>query len=139
MLPATVMRSMAAETEPMGRKPTRRRVELSDGDRERLERIVSSPRNVHRHVWRARTVQELGAGCGLAETMRRTGISKLTVWRWHDQPLHHAGVIHIKGASYRLRDHADLIPEHIRPEHIRATAPPKSRKGQARNENRADA
>ena len=69
----------------MGRKPTRRRIELSDGDRERLERIAGSPGSVQRDVWRARIILELGAGCGLAETMRRTGMSKPTVWRWHDR------------------------------------------------------
>ena len=31
-----------------------------------------------------------------------------------DRLLHHATVIRIKGASYRLRGHADLIPEHVR-------------------------
>jgi len=32
-----------------------------------------------------------------------------------DRLLHHAIVIHIEGASYRLRQHADLIPENLRP------------------------
>ena len=31
-----------------------------------------------------------------------------------DRLLHHAVVIQIEGASYRLRAHADLIPEHVR-------------------------
>jgi DNA replication protein DnaC len=31
-----------------------------------------------------------------------------------DRLLHHALVIQIEGASYRLRQHADLMPEHIR-------------------------
>jgi hypothetical protein len=31
-----------------------------------------------------------------------------------DRPLHHAVVIQIEGSSYRLRQHADLVPEHIR-------------------------
>lgn len=30
-----------------------------------------------------------------------------------DRLLHHASVVQIEGASYRLRQHADLIPEHI--------------------------
>ena len=30
-----------------------------------------------------------------------------------DRLLHHAVVIHIEGASYRLREHTDLIPEHV--------------------------
>jgi DNA replication protein DnaC len=32
-----------------------------------------------------------------------------------DRLLHHAIVIQIEGSSYRLRQHADLVPEHIRP------------------------
>jgi len=31
-----------------------------------------------------------------------------------DRLLHHAVVIQIEGSSYRLRSHADLVPEHIR-------------------------
>jgi DNA replication protein DnaC len=31
-----------------------------------------------------------------------------------DRLLHHAVVVQIEGASYRLRQHADLVPEHIR-------------------------
>src|ERR1700735_2194286 len=31
-----------------------------------------------------------------------------------DRLLHHAVVVHIEGASYRMRQHADLVPEHIR-------------------------
>lgn len=31
-----------------------------------------------------------------------------------DRLLHHAVVIHIEDASYRLRQHADLIPENLR-------------------------
>jgi len=31
-----------------------------------------------------------------------------------DRLLHHAVVVQIEGSSYRLRQHADLVPEHIR-------------------------
>ena len=31
-----------------------------------------------------------------------------------DRLLHHAVVFQIEGSSYRLREHADLLPEHIR-------------------------
>ena len=37
-----------------------------------------------------------------------------------DRLLHHAIVIQIEGSSYRLRQHADLVPEQIR---SNATAP----------------
>jgi hypothetical protein len=35
-----------------------------------------------------------------------------------DRLLHHAVVIQIEGSSYRLRQHADLMPEHV---HYRAS------------------
>ena len=31
-----------------------------------------------------------------------------------DRLLHHAAVVQIEGSSYRLRQHTDLVPEHIR-------------------------
>ncbi|WP_272911661.1 IS21-like element helper ATPase IstB [Loktanella sp. M215] len=40
-----------------------------------------------------------------------------------DRLLHHAVVVQIEGASYRLRHHADLIPEHTRA-HANITPPP---------------
>jgi DNA replication protein DnaC len=55
-----------------------------------------------------------------------------------DRLLHHAVVVHIEGASYRLRQHADLVPEAMRPKTIsnpvadpprRRGRPPKSRAG----------
>jgi len=69
----------------MGRTSTRSVITLSDEDRERLEGIAGHPRSLQKHVWRARIVLALGAGCGLSETMRRTGRSKPTVWRWWDR------------------------------------------------------
>ncbi len=53
-----------------------------------------------------------------------------------DRLLHHAVVIHIEGASYRLRGHADLIPEHIRANaSINSPPPPKRRGRPPRKEN----
>ena len=69
----------------MGRKPTRREIELSDEDRERLEQIIGNPRSPQKHVWRARIILELGSGRGLVETMRRTGMPEPTVRRWWDR------------------------------------------------------
>jgi hypothetical protein len=40
-----------------------------------------------------------------------------------DRLLHHAVVIPIEGNSYRLREHADLIPEHLRARSLRETTP----------------
>ena len=42
---------------------------------------------------------------------------------------HHAVVIQIEGTSYRLRQHADLVPEHVRSKALITPPPaPKRRK-----------
>jgi hypothetical protein len=54
-----------------------------------------------------------------------------------DRLLHHAVVVQIEGASYRLRQHADLVPEHIRSKALihppPSVAPPKRRGRPPRN------
>ena len=46
-----------------------------------------------------------------------------------DRLLHHAVVVQIEGASYRLRRHAELIPENTRARPIGAPQPPARRRG----------
>ena len=46
-----------------------------------------------------------------------------------DRLLHHAVVIHIEGASYRLRQHADLIPENLVGGSLFGIAQPPRRRG----------
>jgi DNA replication protein DnaC len=46
-----------------------------------------------------------------------------------DRLLHHAVVIQIEGASYRLRQHADLVPEHVRSKAIITPPPAPKRRG----------
>ena len=46
-----------------------------------------------------------------------------------DRLLHQAVVIQIEGASYRLRSHADLIPEHVRANAPISPPPPPKRRG----------
>jgi DNA replication protein DnaC len=46
-----------------------------------------------------------------------------------DRLLHHAVVVHIEGASYRLRRHAELIPENTRTRPISAPPTPPRRRG----------
>lgn len=49
-----------------------------------------------------------------------------------DRLLHHAVVIQIEGSSYRLRQHADLMPEHVRSKALinaPIPAPPPRRRG----------
>lgn len=46
-----------------------------------------------------------------------------------DRLLHHAVVIQIEGASYRLRQHADLVPEHVRSKALITPPPVPKRRG----------
>jgi hypothetical protein len=46
-----------------------------------------------------------------------------------DRLLHYAVVVQIKGASYRLRHHADLIPEDTRLHATITPPPPPKRRG----------
>jgi DNA replication protein DnaC len=46
-----------------------------------------------------------------------------------DRLLHHAVVIQIEGSSYRLRQHADLVPSHLRATALITPAPAPKRRG----------
>jgi transposase len=60
-------------------------VEVSVADRARLEAIVADRNSPQKHVWQARIVLLTADGVGTNEIMRRTDISKVTVWRWHER------------------------------------------------------
>lgn len=55
-----------------------------------------------------------------------------------DRLLHHAIVVQIEGASYRLRAHADLIPEHTRAHAAIMPPPPPKRRGRPPKNGRED-
>ena len=55
-----------------------------------------------------------------------------------DRLLHHAAVVRIEGASYRLRKHADLIPEHVRANTLITPPPAPKKRGRPKKENRTD-
>jgi DNA replication protein DnaC len=46
-----------------------------------------------------------------------------------DRLLHHAAVIQIEGSSYRLRQHAELVPEHVRSKALITPPPAPKRRG----------
>ena len=56
-----------------------------------------------------------------------------------DRLLHHAIVVQIEGASYRLRAHADLIPEHVRANASINPPPAPKRRGRPPKEKTVDA
>lgn len=55
-----------------------------------------------------------------------------------DRLLHHAIVVQIEGAGYRLRDHADLMPEHTRAHAAIAPPPQPKRRGRPPKNGRID-
>jgi DNA replication protein DnaC len=55
-----------------------------------------------------------------------------------DRLLHHAVVVQIEGASYRLRQHADLVPEAMRTRPIPPVAPSPPRRGRPPKDRSAD-
>src|SRR5215468_10784694 len=60
-------------------------LEMSAADRARLEAIVVDRNSPQKHVGRAQIVLLTGDGVGTNEIMRRTGTSKVTVWRWPER------------------------------------------------------
>ena len=63
-------------------KSTRTPIVLSAEDRARLKRIRTNPHSLLKHVRRATIVLHLGDGLTLAQTVRVTGMTKPTIWRW---------------------------------------------------------
>jgi len=60
-------------------------VEVTPADRQRLAAIVADRNRPQKYVWRAHVVLLTAEGCGTAEIMRRTGLSKTAVWRWQER------------------------------------------------------
>jgi len=55
-----------------------------------------------------------------------------------DRLLHHAVVIQIEGSSYRLRQHADLVPEHVRSKALITPPPAPKRRGRPTGKAQSD-
>jgi transposase len=60
-------------------------IEVSAGDRARLEAIVAAPRSPQKHVWRARIILLSGDGVGTMAIARQAGVAEPTVWRWQER------------------------------------------------------
>lgn len=74
--------------------------------RHRLEAIVGDRNRPQKHVARARTRVATAEGCGTNEIMRRSGLSKLAVWRWQERFMR-------EGVDGRLRGKAPLPSETV--------------------------
>ena len=60
-------------------------------DRARLAAIIADRNRPQKHVWRAEVVLLTADRLGTAEIIRRTGLSKPSIWRWQERYLE-AGV-----------------------------------------------
>lgn len=58
---------------------------VSPANRARLRAIVNDRNSTRKAVWRAEIVLATADGHGTNEIMRRTGMSKPTVWRWQER------------------------------------------------------
>jgi DNA replication protein DnaC len=68
--------------------------------------------------------------CG--EIFGDTGVATAVL----DRLLHHGVVIQMEGSSYRLGQHADLVPEHLRAKAL--VTPPPKRRGRSPAKNNED-
>ena len=58
---------------------------VSSADRARLAAIIADRNSPQKHVWRAQVVLMTGDRVGTNEIMRRTGLGKVSVWRWQER------------------------------------------------------
>jgi len=61
------------------------KVEVTAEDRNRLNAVMADRNSPQKHVWRAHVVLLTADGCGTAEIMRRSNLSKTAVWRWQER------------------------------------------------------
>ena len=99
-------------------------VQVSDADRTRLVAIVADRNSPQKHVWRAQIVLLTADGVGTNAIMRRTGKSKVTIWRWQERFMTE-GV----GGLWRDKTRPSRIPPlptavHDRTVALSLTAPP---------------
>jgi transposase len=58
---------------------------VSSADRARLAAIIADRNSPQKHVWRAEVVLLTGDRVGTNEIRRRTGLGKVSVWRWQER------------------------------------------------------
>jgi transposase len=58
---------------------------VSSAARARLAAIIADRNSPQKHAWRAQVVLLTGDRVGTAEIMRRTGLGKVSVWRWQER------------------------------------------------------
>jgi hypothetical protein len=69
------------------------RIYVSTANRAQLDRLVGDRNTSRKVVWRAKIVLAAAEGLGTMAIMRRTGMSKPTVWRWQARYVAEGGVV----------------------------------------------
>ena len=82
---------------------------VASADRVRLAAIGADRNSPQKHVWRAQVVLLTGDRVGTSEIMRRTGLGKVSVWRWQERYIAAgvAGLLRDKTRPSRLPKLAD--------------------------------
>src|ERR671927_1984412 len=73
------------------------KISVTPQHRGRLEAIARDRNAKHKHVARAKVILATAEGCGTVEVMRRSGLSKPSVWRWQERFM-------LEGVDGLLRD-----------------------------------
>src|SRR6516164_8209995 len=63
----------------------RTNIQLSAGDRKKLESVIANRNSPQKHVWRAKIVLLTADGHSTAEIMRATCKAKTVIWRWQQR------------------------------------------------------
>ena len=63
----------------------RTNIQLSAGDRNKLESVIANRNSPQKHVWRAKIVLLTADGHSTAEIMRATCKAKTVIWRWQQR------------------------------------------------------
>jgi Homeodomain-like domain len=90
-------------------------IEVSAADRERLVAVAGDRNSPQKHVWRAEIILVTAEGCGTAEIMRRTGVSKPCVWRWQERFMREgvAVLLHDKTGKASLLPLPSALVDHV--------------------------
>jgi hypothetical protein len=75
---------------------------LAPADRAELQALLSNRNTPRKLTWRTGIVLATADGQGTVEIMRRTGMSKPTVWRWQERYLDEGVPVNMSGQDAAL-------------------------------------
>jgi transposase len=92
------MISIFSSSVEVGNRPSSKKWGFPRRNRTHLDGIVRDRNSPQRYAARARVILATTDGCGTAEIMRRSGLSKPVVWRWQERFMREGvdGLLHDK-------------------------------------------